>query len=146
MYQIIEYKEKYKEKAIEFWLEIYVDEYGIKEWTEGIKNTFSENSFWNLFIVIDTEDNILGTVGIKKHNNKAEIKRLCIKKENRGQGLAKDLIKVAEEYVKKNGIKDVFLYTTKKLENAVLFYDRNGFEIVEFVNDNVIKYEKNLEI
>lgn len=144
MYQIIEYEEKYLDKAIDFWLKIYVDEYGIKEWTNGIKNTFTENNFWNLFIAIDKEDNIVGTIGIKKYNNEVEIKRLCVKKDARGQGVAKKLLNVAEEYIKEKGIRHVFLYTTKKLENAVVFYDRSGFEICEFVNENVVKYEKKL--
>lgn len=144
MYKIIEYKDNYKEKVIDFWLEIYVYEYRIKEWTVGIKDTFTENSFWNLFIVLDINDNIIGTIGVKKHNDKAEIKRLCIKKEFRGQGLAREMMEHAIQQIKKEGIRKVCLYTVEALKSAIIFYEKNGFKKIETSDKEAIGYEKNI--
>lgn len=142
MYKIIEYNEQYKNEIIDFWLEIFIDEYEINEWKEGMKETFIRNDFWKLFIAIDSKNKIVATTGIKKVENKAEIKRFCVKKNVRGQGLAKQMMEYAVQQIREEGIKEVFLYTIEKLKSAIIFYEKNGFKRMETSNKEIVGYKK----
>lgn len=100
MYKIIEYNDAYKNEIIDLWLEVFINEYKINEWAEGMRETFIRNNFWKLFIMIDSNNEIVGTIGIKKVNNEAELKRFCVKKNVRGNGLAKKIMEYALQQIK----------------------------------------------
>jgi GNAT superfamily N-acetyltransferase len=54
-----------------------------------------------------------------------------VKPSNRGKGYGKELVKYADEYTRKHGYDRYFLRVSDINENAVKFYEHNGFERVE---------------
>lgn len=141
MEKLIEYEEKYLEKMIDFWIKIYVEENELHTWEEDIKNTFQEIQFLKLWIMIDENEEIIATIGLKNTNEKIELKRLCVKKERRGEGLAKQMMKLALAYSQTyEPNKIICLGTHKKLNTAIKYYEQIGFKMVKTKND-IIFYE-----
>ena len=79
----------------------------------------------------------------EKADGVAEVKRLFIRMEYRGQGIAKDLLKTVECYAKEQGCHTLFLDTRITLEPAVSIYRAFGFNIV-FQQGLYIQMEKKL--
>ena len=79
----------------------------------------------------------------KKADNVGEVKRLYLKKEYRGKGLSKELLKTMEHHAIKQGCTALFLDTRITLEPAVSLYRSFGFDIV-FQQGLYIQMEKNL--
>ncbi len=134
MYNITEYNEKYNQDINDFVISIYVKEYGFKEHEDIVRNinnnTYIEQG-GNFWIAFDNEE-IIGTIAIWKHDEKnAEIKRLYIKKEYRGQGLSYALYEKVIQYCKENKFKKIFVGTHNKLERAIQFYLKKGFQEIE---------------
>lgn len=126
MYQIKEYNEKYNKKINDFIIGIYVEEFGFEEHREYIQNennNIYSKSGGELWIAMDENKNIIGTIALFKHNeNEMELKKFYIKEEHRGTGLSKELYNKAIEKCKSEEIKRVFLGTFDKLEKAIYFY------------------------
>lgn len=78
-----------------------------------------------------------------KDDGAGEVKRLYLKKEYRGRGLSKELLKTVETYAKEQGCRTLFLDTRITLEPAVSLYRVWGFEIV-FQQGLYIQMEKKL--
>ena len=64
-------------------------------------------------------------------NGIAEVKRVFLKKEYRGQGLSKKLMKQLEEKAKEQGFHQLILETGNLLSQAMGLYNRLGFEVIE---------------
>jgi len=79
----------------------------------------------------------------EKADGVAEVKRLFIRKEYRGQGIAKELLKTVEGYAKEQGCHTLFLDTRITLEPAVSIYRAIGFNII-FQQGLYIQMEKML--
>ena len=79
----------------------------------------------------------------KKADGVAEVKRLFIRKEYRGQGIAKCLLKTVERFAIEQGYHTLFLDTRITLEPAVSIYQAFGFQIV-FQQGLYIQMEKRL--
>lgn len=86
-------------------------------------------------------------VGCVAYREKADgigvVKRLYLKKEYRGKGISKELLKAAESYAKEKGCHTLFLDTRVTLEPAVSLYRSFGFQIV-FQQGLYIQMEKQL--
>jgi GNAT superfamily N-acetyltransferase len=54
-----------------------------------------------------------------------------IEPSKRGKGYGKELVKYADDYTRKRGYNSYFLRVSEINENAVKFYEHNGFERVE---------------
>jgi GNAT superfamily N-acetyltransferase len=66
-----------------------------------------------------------------------EIKRMYVKPEARGQGIAERLLKALEEYAAADaGYWALYLDTKDDLTTAIRFYQRHGYEPCERYNDN----------
>jgi len=65
-----------------------------------------------------------------------EIKRMYVKPEARGQGIAERLLKALEEYAADAGYWALYLDTKDDLTTAIRFYQRHGYEPCERYNDN----------
>lgn len=79
----------------------------------------------------------------KKEEGTGEVKRLYIKKEYRGKGISKELLKTLECYAKEQGCHTLFLDTRVTLEPAVSLYRSHGFSIV-YQQGLYIQMEKKL--
>ncbi|MFX0183467.1 MAG: GNAT family N-acetyltransferase [Candidatus Hodarchaeota archaeon] len=95
---------------------------------ESIHHSYiqKDRKFW----VIDYEGEIIGMVGIIiVDENTAELIRMRVKGEYRGQGLGKKLLSVVEEYCSTIGKKKIILHTAKRLEIARKMYESNEFNL-----------------
>lgn len=145
MYRIVEYKDKYNSKINDFVISIYVEEHGFEEHREIIKkddNKIYCKSGGNLWIALDENGEIIGTIATYKHDDEnIEIKRLYVRKDYRGKGLSKELYETAIKFCKNNSFKRVFLGTYERLETAIHFYLKKGFkEIVEKRENNGARF------
>lgn len=66
----------------------------------------------------------------EKAEGVGEVKRLFIKEEYRGRGIAKELLKTVESHAREQGCQTLFLGTRITLEPAVSLYRAFGFHIV----------------
>lgn len=72
-----------------------------------------------------------------------EVKRLFIKKEYRGQGISKELLRALETYAREQGCHTLYLDTRITLEPAVSLYRASGFQII-FQQGLYVQMEKPL--
>ena len=142
-YTIKNYSEEYKEKVIEFFMKICIDEFGFKEWEEDIKNMDNhtyESDGGNFWIAVDKDNNVIGTIGLRnKGQSIGELKSMYVHKHYRGQNVAQKLLETLLEFAIK--YERIILDTYKKFERAIGFYEKNGFYNIEQIGDKLI-YEK----
>jgi ribosomal protein S18 acetylase RimI-like enzyme len=103
------------------------------------------------FIVAVIEGNIVGMGALKKVNTqRAEIKRMRVKKEHRGKGIGKNMFQILEKQARTLSYKKLVLDTTTKQEVAQSFYEKYGFLEIkrERLRDDmdIIFYEKDIGI
>lgn len=65
-----------------------------------------------------------------------EIKRMYVKPEVRGQGIAERLLKALESYATESGYRTLYLDTKDDLTTAIRFYQQHGYEACERYNEN----------
>ena len=95
-----------------------------------IKGTYFGNR--NTFFVCDKNSHVIGTAGIKKDTEKtALLRRIFVKKENRGQGCAKELVNKCIDFCKDHGYKEIVFRATDKMKQAMSLVQKSGFEEVE---------------
>ena len=78
-----------------------------------------------------------------KTDGVGEVKRLFLRKEYRGKGISKELLKTLENHAIEQGYATLFLDTRITLEPAVSLYRSLGFDIV-FQQGLYIQMEKKL--
>jgi ribosomal protein S18 acetylase RimI-like enzyme len=65
-----------------------------------------------------------------------EVKRLYVKPEYRGRGIAEQLLKALEEYAREFGYAHIYLDSKDDLVAAIRFYQKHGYETCKRYNDN----------
>ncbi|MBK1812305.1 GNAT family N-acetyltransferase [Clostridium sp. YIM B02505] len=102
---------------------------------EDIKIYSKQNSVdYNLkdVIVIYIDDEPVACGASKEYdNNTIELKRIFVKKANRGQGLSKLIVKQIEELGRSDEYRFGILQTGRKQIEAIKLYERTGYEIIE---------------
>lgn len=78
-----------------------------------------------------------------KSEGTGEVKRMFVRKEYRGKGFSKELLRTVEGYAKEQGCHTLFLDTRLTLEPAVSIYRAFGFGII-FQQDLYIQMEKKI--
>lgn len=99
------------------------------------------------FWVLDAEGDVVGTVAVRPRDERTcEIKRLYLHPEARGGGLGQRLYAHAEGFARRAGYERIWLDSSRRFTRARRLYERNGFVLLEEVDnaweDNV--YEKRL--
>lgn len=120
------------EEALTLTNELHADldiRYGqgrIEEFTE-------ENSLMIYFLTVYDENNYSAACGALKHYNDdtVEIKRMFVRKEFRGKGLSKLILKELEKHAKKLKYKKIILETGYKQPEAVNLYKKFGYTEIE---------------
>lgn len=81
---------------------------------------------------------IIGCIGLHRlpHQDCAEIKRLYVRIEYRGQGVAEALLRALEAYAVEQSYKVLYLDSKKDLMPAIRFYRRHGYTPCGRYNDN----------
>lgn len=131
--KIIYYSDKYKEQVVNLIFNVLENEFGhhSKSGRPDIKNiseNYQKNEKSNFWIAVDENDDVVGTIGLLNlEEGWGNLRRLCVKKEFRRQGIAKDLFSTLIEFAKERGYAKIFLSTWEEATAAQKFYDKNGF-------------------
>lgn len=91
------------------------------------------NQLDDIYDVIVLYDNELpiGCASFKKYDNEcAEVKRVFIKKEYRGQGISRRLMELLEELGRSKGYKYFLLESGEPLVSAMALYRKIGYELI----------------
>jgi len=86
----------------------------------------------NGFFVCDKNTHVIGTAGIKRDTEKtALLRRIFVKKENRGQGCGKELVQKCIVFCKDHGYKEIVFRATDKMKRAMILVQKTGFKETE---------------
>lgn len=144
---IVKYEDKYKDKIIEFLIEVAIGEFGYTEW----ENYFRTKSFepykineGEFLIALDSNDRIIGTcAALKKTEETIKLNTFYILSEYRSKGLGKKLYDMIMDYILENNYKEVILCTFEKFNIAIDFYKKRGYKLYETIDDE-FWYKKEL--
>jgi GNAT superfamily N-acetyltransferase len=93
-------------------------------------------AFW----LAESEGRVAGCVALRPlsglDGRSCEVKRLYVRPEHRGLGVAAALMDAVERYATEEGYRFVYLDTFEGLAAAVRFYTARGYERVARYNDN----------
>jgi putative acetyltransferase len=131
---IRKYKTKDKEQVKKLVKNVLKEIFGSAKNLSDLDNI---NKNYQLFLIAEDKGKIIGTLGIKNEGD-ARISRMYVKKENRGKGIGKALMKRALNHCKKK-FKRVFLSTYPQMDSES-FYKKMGFKI--YKKDERIWMEK----
>lgn len=83
-------------------------------------------------VVVAYDDGIpVGSASFKKYDDEcAEVKRVFVKKEYRGRGISKDLMKALEERAREKGFKYFILESGEPLVSAMALYRKIGYKVI----------------
>jgi ribosomal protein S18 acetylase RimI-like enzyme len=103
-----------------------------------------------VFVAIDEkeeEDQVAGTIACAVvGNDEGHIRGMAVLPCWRGTGLATQLLRTAESYLRESGCTRVSLDTTAPLLRAIHFYERNGFrpsgKVTDFFGMPLFQYVK----
>lgn len=87
----------------------------------------------------DDDGSTVGCIALRSlpsFERSGEVKRLYVKPENRGQGIADGLLKALEEYAAGVGYRTLYLDSKDDLLPAISFYHGHGYEDCERYNEN----------
>lgn len=140
-YKIIEYKKEYKYDIRDLISSIYRDEFEIKVGEDEILNEDLYKYIkdgGSFLIAVDEDGNLLGTIGGRIVNDETlEVKRMYVKKEYRGCGIAQELLNTLERFAEDNGFKYLVLGTYERMERAIGFYKKNLFILDDIETEDV---------
>ena len=88
---------------------------------EAIKNS----------VVAYEHETAVGCGAFKKFDDESvEIKRMYVRPENRGRGVAAAILSELENWAKETGFKFAVLETGKKQPEAIRLYEKSGYELI----------------
>jgi len=149
MLKIEKYSEEYKEELYKFVFNIMIDD--VKKTPEELKKElvdledikqYYKDNFW----IALSKRKIIGSIGLKIEENKAQIKRVYVAKGHRHEGIGTLLYKELENAAIKNNVYNLYLNAGTNLLNAHKFYEKLGYincGISE--NGNSYVYKKRIE-
>lgn len=102
---------------------------------EHLSNYYNSNPDKRVyFIALDTKNQLIGGVGIAEFDrmeNCAELQKLYLDDSAKGKGYGKELMKIAEDWARSAGYKNLYLETHTNLSAALNLYEKMGFQQVE---------------
>jgi N-acetylglutamate synthase-like GNAT family acetyltransferase len=103
----------------------------------------------NVLVAADTAGNVVGTIAYKIMNDgEGHIRGMAANPGWLGSGTAKNLLDAAEQGLRELKCKRITLDTTKYLQRAIRFYEKNGYRRTENPDDffgmKLIGFEKTL--
>ena len=99
------------------------------ELQKGSEKDELDKSSYHLMVVDESTGEVaaVGRLQINS-NDKAQIRYMAVADRYQGQGLGSKIVEELEKIALKKGVKSVILQARN---NAVKFYEKNGFEVVE---------------
>lgn len=90
---------------------------------DGVRNRLKEGPVW----VAERESAVIGTVGAISVSNALLVRGMAVHPAARGLGVAKKLLCRVEDFAGQNGYKQLSLFTTPFLSQAISMYQAAGF-------------------
>jgi putative acetyltransferase len=113
------------------------------------KIDWEDFSKYAAFYVAEENGEIIGTAALKEIDNQLiKLKRMYILPSLQRKGVGAKLLKKCINFSKKGGFKKMILTTYPEMKGAVIFYEKNGFQIVEnpsaqfFTNPKLKEYNE----
>jgi len=97
------------------------------------KGKITDASEISRVLVKDINNKIVGLATFSVNNNTCEL--ISIDSEKQRKGIGTKMIKLIEKTVKEKGAKRIWLITTNDNYEAVIFYVKNGYRLVEIHKD-----------
>lgn len=101
--------------------------------TDALYELFLESG--SIYWVAIADDKVIGGCGVFPTKGLpegfAELVKLYVSAEFRGQGVGNDLMAIASESAKELGYSKLYLETLPELSRAVSLYERAGYELLE---------------
>lgn len=132
--------EKYnKEHNIEEIL--FIDKQSVEDFFDDIKSVYSQNDLLdisknyfeksgNMFIGLLNNEIIAMCGYIPKSKNSAQLQRLRVRKDLRGKGYGKQILRHVEEKISKSGYSKIEFSTAALRENTIHFYKKRKYKEV----------------
>ncbi len=135
--------------AFEEYLHYYTSE-GFADTVMSEETTIERMKEMNLYVAVEQEGLIIGTIGWQKvSNEEGHIRGMAIIPERQGKtSPATTLLKTVEEDARSKGCNILTLDTTKVLKRAQNFYKKHGFKktgkIGDFFGSIIYEYAKKI--
>jgi N-acetylglutamate synthase-like GNAT family acetyltransferase len=102
-----------------------------------------------VLVAVDHSDEVIGTIAYKVAEiGHGHIRGMAVGLAWQGSGVAKSLLYRAESDLRKLRCNIMTLCTTRPLERAIRFYEKNGFdatgEVSSFFGMDLLSYRKNI--
>lgn len=137
-YYISNYKKKYKEQVVDLIFSIWNKEHKFSVSYESKPDLFNIEDFYsglkgNFWIAVTNDDKVIGSIAIENLNSgNCALKRMFVRKDFRGKGVAQTLFNQALEWAKSLDVKNVYLSTNQeKSATAIRFYKKNNFQEID---------------
>ena len=142
--KIVLYKDDYRREIIDFVEKIAIGEYGFDEWKDALENFDFEpykQEGSRLWIVLDKNNKIIGVcAGLKKSDDVIKFNTFYVDKSFRSEGIGARLYEEFMNYAKEYKYKTIILGTCERLNLAIRFYEKRGFEL--YKTDGEDRYYK----
>jgi len=134
-YKIKQFTFDMTQQVLDLILDIQTSEFGISITKDlqpdlmNIQNFYQvgNGNFWCAFV----EKTIVGTIGLLDIGNKQlALRKMFVRSNQRGTGIAKDLLNTAFAWAKQHGCSEIYLGTTEKFLAAHRFYEKTGFTLI----------------
>jgi ribosomal protein S18 acetylase RimI-like enzyme len=107
-------------------------------------------SVMTIFVAVNVDSEIVGTVACGVVTpEEGHLRGMAVRPAWHGQGIAQQLLDVAEAELRRCNCRRVTLDTTEPLKRAIWFYEKNGFrstgKIADFFGMPLFEYEKSLQ-
>ena len=120
----------------EFHLYLDIQHYDDEKENPSLKYALPDG---RLYLDISDDGIARGCIALRKlSDGKGEVKRLYVRPEYRGKGIATALVERIVEDARNIGYKELYLDTLPELENAVRLYKSFGFEETGQYNDSPV--------
>lgn len=121
-----------------------LNQFFVNEWGEDINNSYAKHhqlDKMNAAFVAYVNGQAVGCGCWKLLDQETpEIKRMFVNPDYRGQQISQKILSVIEDDIKSNGFKKSVLETGSEMNQAIRFYEKQGYVIIpnfgEFINDD----------
>ena len=109
------------------------------------QQTYNEDR--GLFLVVQDDDQVIGTGGIKKlEENIAELKRIWLLEKYQGEKIGYQVVSLLLDFARAHGYKKVRLQTSQKQERALRFYTQLGFYDIPSYRESMDNISMEMEL
>lgn len=125
----MEYATAFRDLNVEWLEKFFIVEPHDKEVLSNCKENIIDEGGFIYFAKIDTE--IVGCFAfLKVENGIFELTKMAVSPKYRGKKIGQHLLQFSIDTAKEKGFKEVLLYSSRKLENAIHLYRKYGFKEV----------------